>query len=160
LFAQAVTYAWFALGVGFFASAPPYSYADPDTARIKLSLSHPGKRKVECRRRGAKELADLPANMRAVEDCPRERWPVTVEMELDGERTYGQTSSPAGLAKDGPSIFYRAFQVPSGSHRLTLRLREAGESGFDHETTRRVDLAPGHVLAIEFHAEKGGFSIK
>jgi hypothetical protein len=159
-FAQAVTYAWFAAVIGYLASSPPYTFAGAQTARIKLSVSHPGQRKVACRKRSLKELAELPANMRAPQDCPRERWPVHVEMELDGDVAFSQQSRPKGLSGDGPSIFYQAFQVPSGAHRITLRLREKGQSGFDHEITRLVDLAPGRSLAITFDALKGGFNIR
>lgn len=159
-FAQAVTYAWFAAVIGYLSSSPPYTFADAQTARIKLSVSHPGQRKVECRKRSPRELAELPANMRAPRDCPRQRWPVHLEMELDGEVVFSQESRPKGLSGDGPSIFYQAFQVPSGAHRITLRLREKGESGFDHEIIRRVNLAPGRSLAITFDALKGGFNIR
>ena len=39
-------------------------------------------------------------------------------------------------------------------------LREKGETGFDYEMTRDIDLAPGQVLAVQFNAAKGGFGIK
>lgn len=73
LFAQAITYAWFAALIGVFASSPTYTYSDPNDAQIKLSFGHPGKRKVECRRRTREELAKLPPNMRTPQDCPRQR---------------------------------------------------------------------------------------
>jgi len=160
LFAQAVTYAWFALVIGFFASSPPYAFIAPDTAQIKLSLSHPGQRKVECRRRTQKELAELPPNMRAPADCPRERWPVFVKIDIDDKTVMGESAKPNGLSRDGPSIFYRVFRITAGSHRMTLRLRDKGEEGFGYETTQRIELAPMQSLAIEFNKGKGGFIVK
>ncbi len=159
-FAQAVTYAWFAAVIGTLASTPSYTFAGPETARIRLSLSHPGQRKEECYRRTAKELAELAANMRAPKDCPRERWPVYVEMEVDGKVVFSKEAKPKGLSRDGPSIFYNSFQLPSGPHRIALRLRSKGESGFDHEVSRLLVLAPGQALAITFDAAKGGFIIQ
>ena len=37
---QAVTYAVFALVVGYLSASPAYQYADPGNTTIKLSLSH------------------------------------------------------------------------------------------------------------------------
>ena len=59
MFAQAVTYVWFAAVIGFFSASPPYAYTEPGAARIKVSLSHAGKRKVECRRRTPEEIAKV-----------------------------------------------------------------------------------------------------
>ncbi len=160
LFAQAVAYALFAAVIGYLASAPSYTFAGPQTARIKLSLSHPGQRKEECHRRTLKELAKLPANMRAPQDCPRERWPVYVEMELDGKVIFNQESKPNGLSRDGPSIFYGTFQIPSGSHQIVLRLRDQGGAGFGYQFLRPMVLTPGQVLVITFDAAKGGFNIQ
>lgn len=160
LITQAMTYVWFAAVIGFFSASPPYDYTEPGTARIKVSLSHPGKRKVECRRRTPQELAQLPPNMRAQSQCPRERWPVYLEMLLDGRRIMGESARPKGLSGDGPSIFYRVFSAAAGPHRITLRLREKGETGFDHQATHNIDLASGQVLAVQFNAAKGGFSVK
>jgi hypothetical protein len=160
LFAQAVTYAWFAAVIGLFASSPSYTYSDPDEARIKLSFSHPGKRKVECHRRTREELAKLPLNMRAPRDCQRERWPVHLEIDIDGETIMNETARPNGLFRDGPSIFYRAWPVAAGKHKIAMRLREKGTIGFDYSRTLEVNLAPRRILAIQFNAAKGGFIVK
>jgi len=160
LFAQTVTYIWFAAVIGYFASSPAYKFMPPDTAMIKLSLSHPGKRKEECRQRSAKELAELPPNMRTLVDCSRERWPVHVELDFDGSTIMAESATPKGLADDGPSVFYRTFRVPSGAHRVVVRLREQGESGFGFEKSQQIDLPPGRVLAIDFRTDKGGFIVK
>lgn len=160
LIAQAVTYAWFAAVIGFFAASPPYAYSDPDTAQIKVSLSHPGKRKVECRLRTREELTKLPANMRAPKDCSRERLPVSVELVLDGTVVMAESGRPGGLAKDGPSVFYRVITIPSGRHGITMRLDETGNGVFDFEKTLDLDLFPGRALAVQFNAAKGGFIVK
>ncbi len=160
LFAQAVTYAWFAAVIGVFASSPPYAYGEPGTALVKLSLSHPGKRKAECRKLSAEEIAELPPNMRRPLDCPRERWPVHVELRLGEKTIFAKSARPAGLAADGPSIFYDTFTVPVGQHRLSMRLREHGEAGFDHQKTETIELGEGQVVAIEFKPTKGGFVVR
>lgn len=160
LFVQTVTYIWFAAVIGFFASSPPYAYSQPDTAQLKLSLSHPGQRIVKCRRRTPQELAKLPPNMRAPKSCPRERWPVYVEIDIDGRTIMQESATPNGLSHDGPSIFYRVQPVTAGTHVLAMRLRERDGDGFDYMKTLPIDLRPGQVLAVEFHAVKGGFVVQ
>ncbi|MBC8339965.1 MAG: hypothetical protein ISR51_08850 [Rhodospirillales bacterium] len=164
LFAQAVTYIWFAAVIGFFAAQPPYTYNPSGDALLKLSLSHPGKRKVECRRRSAQELAKLAANMRAPNVCSRERWPVYVEIEIDGDIVFRKSARPNGLSKDGPSIFYIVRTIKAGEHVLAMRLRERTRdkegNDFDFEKNLPVTLKSGQVLAVEFHAAKGGFVVQ
>ncbi|MBT3306307.1 MAG: hypothetical protein HN377_07455, partial [Alphaproteobacteria bacterium] len=146
--------------IGIFASWPPYAYNSDGAAQLKLSLSHPGQRKVKCRQRTQKELAKLPPNMRAPKSCPRERWPVHVAIDIDGKTIMRESAAPNGLSHDGPSIFYRVQPMTAGKHTLALRLRERDGDGFDYEKILPISLRSGQVLAVEFHAEKGGFVVK
>ncbi len=157
---QAITYAWFAAVIGILASSPQYAHQAAGAALIKLNLNHPGLRKVKCHKRSAKELAKLAANMRSLTDCPRERWPVYVELELDGDVIFSEEAAPAGIAGDGPSSFYRTFTVPAGSHRMTMRLRDQGASGFGYEATHQADIIARQVVAVQFDAAEGGFIVK
>jgi len=159
-FMQGITFLWFAGLIGFFASSPPYLYQDPQMALVKLSFSHPGQRQVECSTRSAKELAKLELNMRAKLSCPRERWPVYFELELDNQILFGEAAKPAGFSNDGPSSFYQTFVVPAGQHRLILRLRDKGEDGFSFETAQMLQISPRQVVAVQFHATKGGFTVR
>lgn len=156
--AQVVVYALFAAVVGYFSVSPAYQYIGKDQAQIKLNFSHPGQRRVECRRLSPQEIAQLPPNMRRPLDCPRERLPVLVELELDGELLFRESLRPAGIAKDGVSSVYRRFVVASGPHRLVARLRDsAREQGFDYEHAAAIDLAPGQNFVVDFQAQSGGF---
>ena len=159
-FMQGMTFIWFAVVIGFFASSPPYLYRSTEMALIKLSLNHPGQRLVECSKRTAKDLAKLEPNMRAKVSCPRERWPVHVELMLGDETVFSESAKPAGFSGDGPSSFYETFIVPAGQHRLTLRLRDKGESGFNFESTQELEILPRQVVAAQFDPAKGGFVIK
>ncbi len=160
LFMQGLAFAGFAGLIGFFASAPTYLYRNPDMALIKLSLNHPGHRKAECTNRSAKELAKLEPNMRAKTSCPRERWPVYVELELDNQMLFTRSVRPSGLSSDGPSSFYQSFVVTAGTHQMTLRLRDKGETGFGFTSTQEITLSPRQVVAAQFNAIKGGFYIR
>ena len=156
--AQITLYSVFGLVVATFAVAPSYERVTPDSAVVKLSFSHAGERREPCRTLSPEELAALAANMRSGVDCPRERVPVVVELEIDGERVHHASLQPSGLASDGPSSIYERFDVPAGPHRIRVRLRDSRrESGFDHEGTTDVHLSPRQSFVIDFRSELGGF---
>ncbi len=154
---QGLLYALFALVVGVFSQWPPYRHLASDQALIKLSFSHHGQRISACRQLGAEELAKLPPNMRAPTQCPRERAPVIVELDIDGTRVVHRVASPSGLSKDGASTVYHRLAVSAGEHRIAVRLKDsAAGSAFDYERVGTVQLAPARILVIDFDAEKGG----
>jgi hypothetical protein len=155
--AQAVLYAAFVAVIGYFSSAPRYVHLPPDEALLKLSFSHAGARKEPCHERTPEELAKLAPNMRAQSVCPRERVPVTVEITLDDAPLFRVVAPPSGLARDGASTVYRRVPVPAGTHHIVARLADAPDGAFNHRSDTTVDLAPGHVLVIDFDAATGGF---
>ena len=158
LVGQAIAYALFAVAIGYFATRPAYTHLDPGKALIKLSFSHAGQRKGDCRRLTPEELAALAPNMRRPLDCPRERLPLRMELLLDGETLFQGELPPSGLAGDGASTVYRKFPVAPGRHRLTARLRDTARTeGFDYESERDVVLEPRQIFVVDFKAALGGF---
>lgn len=158
---QALLYGLFALIIGYFSGSPPYRHLPPGESLIKLSINHEGKLVSQCRRRTAEELAKLPPNMRAPLDCPRRRSPVTVEIDLDGALAYRHVAQPSGLSKDGASNIYHRFTVPSGEHRITIRLKDdSGATGFNYHREEMVSLESGKVLVIDFNREAGGIILQ
>ncbi len=158
---QIAAYALFAAVIGYFSLAPAYTHLDPGLALVKLSFSHAARLKGECRRLTPEELAKLPPNMRRPLDCPRERLPVVVELALDGRPLYRAELPPGGLARDGTATVYRRFAVEPGRHVLAARLRDSARAeGFDYERTAEIELRAGQNLAVDFHADRGGFVFK
>ena len=154
---QVPAYAAFAAFIGYFSTSPPYHPLEPGRAVVKLSFSHAGERKVECRTRSADELAKMAPNMRALQDCPRERSDVTVEVEMDGAVIFRITERPSGLRRDLPTTVYRRLEVPAGRHTFRARLADTASGEFRHHGESMVDIAPGRVLVIDFVASSGGF---
>ena len=158
---QAVLYGLFALFIGVFSHWPPYQHLAPDQALVKLSLVHTGKPVGECRQRTPEELAKLPPNMRKALDCPRERSPVTVELDIDGAPAVRTTAAPSGLSRDGASAIYHRLPVAAGERSIEVRLRDdVRTQGFTHSLQQRVTLAPAQVLVIDFDVEKGGMTLR
>ena len=158
---QALLYGLFALVVGVFSRWPAYQHLPPDQALIKVSFNHQGKPVSECQRLSAEELAKLPPNMRAPLRCPRERSPITVELDVDGVPALRHVAQPSGLSRDGASAVYHRMQVAAGEHRLTVRLKDdVRASGFGFTREANVTLKPAQILVIDFDPEKGGITLQ
>jgi hypothetical protein len=158
---QLLLYGVFAVVVGVFSRWPAYQHLPSDQALVKLSFNHQGKPVSECQRLSAEELAKLPPNMRAPLRCPRERSPITVELDVDGATALRHVARPSGLSRDGASTVYHRMQVPAGTHQLAVRLKDdvrASGFGFTREAT--VTLKPAQILVIDFDPEKGGITVQ
>jgi hypothetical protein len=154
---QAVLYGLFAAAIGYFSTSPVYTHLQPDEALLKVSFTHAAQRVGECRQRSDEELARLPPNMRIREDCPRERAPVRVEVDFDGQTRYIETLQPTGLSRDGAASVYRRFTVPAGEYRVAARLSDRADGVFTHRAEQTIRLAPADILVVEFHGGAGGF---
>lgn len=158
---QFLLYALFALAIGVFSRWPPYRHLGDDEALVKLSFTHAGKPVGDCHVLSEAERAKLPPNMRAPMQCPRERSPVTVQLDIGGVRVLERSAPPSGLSKDGASAMYQRLVVPAGEQRIAVRLSDdvrARDAAYHREET--VKLAPGQVLVIDFDAQKGGITFQ
>jgi hypothetical protein len=158
---QAMVCVLVAAPLAYCSVAPRYEALAADQGIISLSLSYAGPTKERCEPLSPEELAQLPANMRRPRNCPRERWPIMVELIVDGQTLHAATHAPAGLWNDGPSTVYQRFAVPAGTKAVTVRLRNAGRAeGYDFERTASLELKPRQNLVIDFRADAGGFSFR
>jgi hypothetical protein len=158
---QAVLYAAFAAVVGYFSTSPPFRLLADDEALLRLSLLHPGQPKGDCRQRTAEELAKMPPQMRTPLDCPRERSPVVVRVELDGKAVIDESFAPAGLNRDGASAGYRRLPIRAGTYTLRVQLNDdARRTDFPYERTARLEVTPGQIVLIDFNPAKGGVLIR
>lgn len=154
---QALAYAAFAAVVGYFSNAPVYRQLGDQEAVLKLSFSHSGQLKFACRERSAEELAKVEPNMRNKMDCPRERSPVLVELDMDGKPLYRVSTPPLGLRKDGAATVYRRLTIPAGTHQFSARLADGPDGAINFVKNQSVTLAPGQVLIVDFLTSAGGF---
>jgi hypothetical protein len=160
VFAQAAAYGVFIVLLGVLSNSPQYQHLDPDQAVVRLAFSHFGRPIRECHRLTQDELNALAPNMRKVEDCPRQRLPIRVEFLLDQQTVYTQTIAATGIWEDGEASVYERFQVLSGPHQLTLRMRDsARDTGFDYQLNQRVDIKELQNLVIGFDPSRKQFVI-
>jgi len=157
---QAVFYVPLMALIGYFSSAPTFVHLPKDQALVRLSIAHAAERRHPCRSRTPEELAKLPPNMRAAQDCPRERSPVLVEFEVDGKVIYRAEVAPAGVQRDGLATLYHRLQIPAGSHRIAVRMRDRPEGAFNHVREETLAFAGGDSLVIDFNASRGGLEFR
>jgi hypothetical protein len=144
--------------VASFASWPVYRQTPRGSAVVMLTFVHRADRKSECRRLTPQEIQKLPPNMRRVEECPRGRLPIYVELDLDGRRLFQASLAPTGIAGDGPAKVYERFVVPAGKYDIAVRMRDTPRTeGFDHERHETVALAADQMFVVDFRPESGEF---
>jgi len=156
--AQLALYAPLIALLAYFSTEPRFSVVEPGEALVRVSFIHATERRQACRERSAEELAKLPPNMRAAQDCPRERAPLLVELELDGKLVLRREVQPSGLHRDGNVAVYQRLALPAGRHRIVARLRDRAEGEFNYVKDETLELADGRVLIIDFNAARGGFA--
>lgn len=156
--AQLALYAPLMAVLGYFSTEPRFSAVAPGEALVRVSFIHATQRKQACRERSADELAKLAPNMRASQDCPRERSPLLVELELDGKLVLRREVQPSGLRRDGNAVIYQRITLPAGRHRIVARLRDRAQGEFNYVKDETVELGAGRTLIIDFNAARGGFA--
>jgi hypothetical protein len=157
---QAFNYFAFMALIWYFATEPSIRILAEDEAMFTIAFAHAGELREPCRKLSNEELQKLAPNMRKLDDCPRERSPVSIEVMLDEKRIYHETYYPPGLFEDGSiDVYYRA-KVPAGQHQLQVRMDDSvREQGFNHLLMQDVSIDPAHILLVEFDSVKG-FSVR
>jgi hypothetical protein len=144
-------------GVAVLSNRPVYRQTPSGTGIIMLAFVH-ANRRTECRRLTPEEIAKLAPNMRRTQDCPRERRPLFVELDVGGHTIYQASLRPTGIAGDGPSRVYQRFVMSAGQYDVAVRMRDTPRAdGFDHERQEHVALATDQMLVIDFREESGEF---
>ena len=95
--------------------------------------------------------------MRSAMDCPRERAPVRVELDMDGQALYRVSTDPMGLQKDGAATVYRRLNIPAGTHHFSAGMADAADGLIHYRKELTVDLQAGQVIVVDFLTGSGGF---
>ena len=144
---QAINYTVFMAMIWYFATAPSFTVLDKDQAVITMAFSHAGKLREACRRLSQEELNQLAPNMRKLEDCPRERSQVVIEMKLDGETLFDEALQPPGLYSDGAVDVYFSKKIPAGEHQFEIKMDDSVRNeGFEHRYAETVDIEASRIL--------------
>lgn len=153
---QVFNYTLFMAIIWYFATAPSFTVLDENQAVITMAFSHAGKLRKACRRLSQEELNELAPNMRKLEDCPRERSPVVIEMKLDGEVLYSETLQPPGLFGDGGVDVYFSQKIPAGEHQFEIKMNDSvRDDRFSQILEQTVRIEASRILLVEFESDEG-----
>jgi hypothetical protein len=157
---QVINYSVFMGMIWYFSTSPAVRLIGDDEARITIAFAHAGQLREACRMLSQEELNKLPPNMRKLDDCPRERSPVTIEALLDGEPIYQAILQPPGLFGDGGVDVFYSSKILAGDHRLSLKMNDSVRvEGFNHSFEQQVSVDPAQILLVGFESPQG-FVIK
>ncbi len=146
--------------IWYFSTAPSFQVLDDKQAVITMAFSHAGKLREACRRLSQEELNELAPNMRKLDDCPRERSPISIEMKLDGEVLYDETLQPPGLFSDGGVDIYFSKKILAGEHQFEIKMDDSvRKEGFNYRLEQMVSIEASRILLVEFES-KSGFLIR
>jgi len=102
------------------ASGMPLSYADPGTARLRLSWSARPERIETCRAASAEELAREEEHMRQRVECEGQFASYALRVEVDGRRVSESVVRGAGLRHDRPMYLLRDLDLTTGPHQVRV----------------------------------------
>ena len=155
--------AWVAFSavVGLLSVWPHLEVVEAETAIVTITFSHAAQRVGECRQLTQEELNKLPPNMRKPSDCPRERFPVRIELRSGDSVLYQDVLLPSGIWSDGKANIYKRVEVDAGVHDLFVAMNDSGgDESFDYENTAQLDITPGRNVVIRFDPEAEEFLIR
>lgn len=145
-----------------FLSDAPYSHFTGHDAMVEIAFKHSGKRVQECdEEKFIKQEAERYAEMQKTRQgvpmdvgkktgCSRERFPVFIELSIDGEKILAKEYPPMGIQKDGASFIYERFLVKPGSHRALMGIRDGGPGAPLRIREEILELKPGEVALLNY----------
>jgi len=158
---EILAWAAFSVVVGLLSVWPHYEVVETEKAIVTITFSHAAQRVGECRQLTQEELNKLPPNMRKPSDCPRERFPVRIELRSGGGVLYHDVLLPSGIWSDGKANIYKRVEIDAGSHDLFVGMNDSGgDEGFDFENAANLEITPGRNIVIRFDPELGQFTIR
>lgn len=113
-------------------TAEPYLFYGEDVAVLKLAFQHTGQRVVEYDEIGSlkakasayrekmKTSGNVKMNLKSKQSSTRERFPVAVQLYLNGEKVLDREYQPSGRQRDAVSVIYGVFEIKPGKYDVKM----------------------------------------
>ena len=142
-------------------SDAPYTFFDLEDSMLRFSIKHAGRHVKEEAMPTAEELKKLPPHMRVRVPKAGERFPVYVEVEIDGKKVISNSYKPGGLKQEGASYAYEKVIVAPGIHKVIVRMSDTGSpEHFDFVYDKELEFKAGRQICIDFDGGKKEFYIR
>lgn len=119
----------------------------PTEAQIRIGIGHTGQMLASAKDLPPEIAAKIPPNVDPATVLGGERFPVQVQMLIDGEPVLEKTYRPRGLRREGNSEGLETHWLHPGKYMLEILLNDDGNNWrpvyFDS-----VEIAPGEALVL------------
>ena len=144
--------------VTFAFSNLPYRTPHSPLPELVVSFNHSGAL-LEARKLTKEELAKRLPHMRAQVNVTRERVPVRLRVQVDGQIVFDQSFQPKGLSQDGPSIAVARVPVSPGPHQVRVELADTADPDqWTKQWNESVEFQENRKRVVLFDT-KAGFSL-
>lgn len=122
-------------------TAVPYPFYAEDVAVFKIAFQHTGQRvkdydeigslkeRAKKYREELKKNKEVKMNLASRQSTTRERFPVEIELFLDGKPLHKRAYQPSGRQKDAVSVIYDVFELSPGTHRIKATMKDSKKEG-------------------------------
>ncbi len=122
-------------------TAVPYPFYTDDIALLKLAFQHTGQRvkeydeiaalreRAKLYREQLKKNKEVKMSLKSRQGETRERFPVTVQVFIDGEKIHEKDYQPMGRQRDAASVIYDVFELKPGVHDVKVIMTDSKKEG-------------------------------
>ncbi|MCE7984142.1 MAG: hydrogenase iron-sulfur subunit [Caldilinea sp. CFX5] len=145
-------------GLSTFLDQPAHAGL-PAAAQIRLALNHSGQLVAAASNLSPEVLAKLPPNVDPAQVLGGERFPVQIQLLVDGAQVLERTYRPRGLRREGAVYGLEEWWVQPGAHHLTINLMDDGAS-WRTVFSDTVTIAPGAAQILYFVHDQDKFVMR
>lgn len=136
----------------------PYRTPHSPEPELVVSFNHHGAI-VDARKLTKEELDKRLPHMRAQVNVTRERVPVRLRVQVDGQIVHDHSYQSKGLSHDGPSMAVVRLPVAPGQHKVQVELADTADAAqFTQRWSETVAFPENHLRVVLFDT-KAGFSL-
>ncbi|MBI4786486.1 MAG: 4Fe-4S binding protein [Chloroflexi bacterium] len=138
------------LAVAAFADVP-YQVYPPDVGFLKIALAHGGEFRETAHALSSQQMSRLPQGVTPEQVLGAARFPVALQVSVDGDTRLNETFPPTGLRQDGLSYALQELSLPAGDHTVEIRMDDRGgqEPRLVFDGTINVPAAQVRVLSFD-----------
>lgn len=128
----------------------------PQAGQIRIAINHHGQLLAKSRDLPADVVARLPAGVDPALVLGGERFPVRLQLLVDGRLALERTYRPGGLRREGSIYGLESWWVPPGAYRIEIRLMDDAvtwRTAFDGT----VEVGPQAAATLIFDPGSNGF---
>jgi hypothetical protein len=137
----------------------PAGAALPQLAQIRLVINHSGKLMAASSNLAPEVLAKLPKNVDPAMVLGGERFPVQLQLSVDGQAVLERSYRPGGLRREGAIYGLETWWLAPGVHEVKISLMDDGatwQTVFAHP----LDIVAGEAKILYYDAEQRVFVVR